>query len=304
LPDRNCSRFDLRRLIRFPLLSSREDSAHEDATESEVLFELTGENPGNRLFGRYDFEDVGALLDRSGLMRGLATHGFPEPLLSLSCGDPSDQRICLYAGERKRERLLFETRLRLTSFHPRRPIGPFGEDTSFRMLVILWLVLSNPDARFSLDRPRLPGQLRPGLGLLDNVLVLLSALARELSVDGTLDVPEHFHTARFYSSHFRYLDPMEEGRFQAIVRDLDGVPLALASDAIARGCLIDRVRGQALPWSATEQVMPGRGALRRFLRSPAYRVARERATAALRVAVDWDLYREKLAASAPEKKSP
>ncbi len=296
MPDRKPSRFDLRRLLRFSLLSEGVAPEPAPATENEVLFELTGQNPGNRLFGRYDNSEVQAFLERSGLLHGLARIGFRDPILSLECGDPSEQRICLYAGNATRERLLLETRLRMMNFHLHHAVGPFPAGISFRMLVILWLVLSNPDGRFSLDHPRLPGQQRPGLGLLDETLHLLSLISTELAVDGVLDVPEHFHTALFYSRLFRYIDPAEEGRLLAIARDLAGVPLALASEAIRNGCLVDRGTGEPLPWHPSEQVMAGRGPLRKFLRSPEYLEARDRACEALRVALDWDLYREKLAA--------
>lgn len=288
-------RFELRRLFRFPLLSAGEGGTPSAPRESELLFDLTGENPENRLFGRYDPGELRLLLDTSGLLSGLAERGYPDPILRLSCADPSDQRICLSAGGETRDRLLLEARLQLAPFHPRRPIGPFTEATSFRMLVIHWLVLSSPDGTFTLDRPRLPGQEKPGLGLLNPTITLLKAFSREVSVDGVLDVPDHFHTALFYSRAFRYLDPEAEGRFQAIARDLSGVPLALASDAIREGCLFDRTTGAPMPWPVAEQVMAVRGPLRRFLRSPSYREARNRASAEHRVIVNWDLYREKIA---------
>lgn len=304
MPDRKNPRLTLRRLMRFPLLSVKERPPAPAATESEVLFDLTGENPENRLFGRYDAEGIRELLARAGLLRGLSERGYPDPILSLSCAEPSEQRVCLYAGEETRERLLLEARLQLLNFHPRRQIGPFNDDSSFRMLVIHWLSLSRPDGDFPVDRPRLPGQERPGLGLLKELMALLSAFSRELSVDGVLDVPDHFHTALFYSRTFRYLDPEEEGRFQAIVRDLTGVPLALSSDAIREGCLVDRATGSTVPWVASEQVMPGRGPLRRFLRSEEYRTARNRALADLRVLVNWDLYRLKIASRGTGEKYP
>ena len=294
-------RFELRRLFRFPLLSAGEGGAPSAPRESELLFDLTGENPENRLFGRYDPGELRTLLDTSGLLSGLAERGYPDPILRLSCADPSDQRICLYAGGESRDRLLLEARLQLAPFHPRRPIGPFTEATSFRMLVIHWLVLSSPDGTFTLDRPRLPGQEKPGLGLLNPTIALLKVFSRELTVDGVLDVPDHFHTALFYSRAFRYLDPEAEGRFQAIARDLSGVPLALASDAIREGCLVDRSTGAPMPWPVAEQVMAVRGPLRRFLRSPSYREARNRASAEHRVVVNWDLYREKIAGRAVPK---
>jgi hypothetical protein len=295
--EQKIQRFDLRRLFRLPLLSTKEGRVSAPPRESEVLFELAGENPENRLFGRYDASEVRERLAASGLLQGLAVRGYPDPALTLSCADPSDQRICLHAGEASRDRLLMEARLQLSLFHPRHPIGPFTEESTFRMLVIHWLVLSDPGKGFSADRPRLPGQERPGLGLLDEMLSLLKAFSRELSVDGVLDVPDHFHTALFYSRAFRYLDPEAEGRFRAIARDLEGVPLALASDAIREGCLVDRATGAPMAWPAAEQVMAVRGPLRRYLRSREYRDARERALAGLRVVVNWDLYREKIASA-------
>lgn len=295
MPSRILPRFELRRLFRLPLLSSGEEAGPPPPLDSELLFDLTGENPENRLFGRYDAGELRERLGASGLLAGLSGKGYPDPILRLSCADPSDQRICLYAGEETRDRLLLEARLQLAPFHPRRPIGPFTEESSFRMLVIHWLVLSSPDGTFTVDRPRLPGQEKPGLGLLSETIALLKAFSRELPVDGVLDVPDHFHTALFYSRAFRYLDPEAEGRFLAIARDLSGVPLALASDAIREGCLVDRTTGLPTPWPAAEQVMALRGPLRRFLRSPSYREARNRASADRRFVVNWDLYRRNLA---------
>lgn len=288
-------RFELRRLFGFPLLSAGEEPGAEAPLENELLFDLTGENPENRLFGRYGPGELRDRLGASGLLEGLSARGYPDPVLRLSCADPADQRICLYAGEESRDRLLLEARLQLAPFHPRRPIGPFTEESSFRMLVIHWLVLSSPDGTFTVDRPRLPGQERPGLGLLHPTIALLKTFSRELSVDGVLDVPDHFHTALFYSRAFRYLDPEAEGRFLAIARDLSGVPLALASDAIREGCLVDRATGELVPWPAAEQVMASRGPLYRFLRSASYREARNRALADHRYVVNWDLYRKNLA---------
>jgi len=162
------------------------------------------------------------------------------------------------------------------------------------MLVIHWLVLSSPDGTFSVDRPRLPGQEKPGLGLLNPTLALLKSLARELSVDGVLDVPDHFHTALFYSRAFLYLDPEAEGRFLAIARDLSGIPLAQASDASGRvprrpdhRCLDPLAhRGTGAGVARTTAPFPS---------LPSYREARNRALADHRFVVNWDLYRENLA---------
>ncbi len=286
----------LRRLLAFPDLRASRTRGTVSPSESEVLFELEGRNPENRLFGRYGPDDVMTRLDRSGVLEGLRLRGYPDPTLVLSCEEPSDQRVLLFAGKATRDRLLLEARLHLCLFTPRRAIGPLTTETAFRMLIIHWLVLSDPDRPFTIDRPRLPGQQKPGLGLLSPCLLLLRDMARELLLDGVLDVPDHFHTALFYSRRLHFLEPEAEGRLLAIARDLKGVPLALASDAIREGCLVDLDAGEILPWRPSEQVMAVRGPLRAWFHSRGYAQARDRACEGLRVAVDWDAYRAKIAA--------
>ena len=286
----------LRRLLAFPHLRPSRNRGTLSPSESEILFELEGRNPENRLFGRYGPGDVMARLDRSGILEGLSRRGYRDPTLLLSCEEPADQRVLLYAGEATRDRLLIEVRLQLCLFRPRRAIGPLAPGSAFRMLTIDWLVLSDPDRPFTIDRPRLPGQQRPGLGLLSPCLLLLRDMARELLLDGVLDVPDHFHTALFYSRRLHFLEPEAEGRLLAIARDLKNVPLALASEAIQEGCLVNRGSSEILPWRPSEQVLAVRGPIRAWFHSREYARARDQAYEALQVGVDWDAYRVKIAA--------
>jgi hypothetical protein len=284
----------LRRLLAFPHLRPSRNRGALSPSESEILFELEGRNPENRLFGRYGPADVMTRLDRSGILEGLSRRGYRDPTLVLSCEEPADQRVLLYAGKATRDRLLIEVRLQLCLFRPRRAIGPLAPESAFRMLTIHWLVLSDPDRSFTIDRPRLPGQQRPGLGLLSPCLLLLRDMARELLLDGVLDVPDHFHTALLYSRRLHFLEPEAEGRLLAIARDTGNLPLALVSEAIQEGCLVDRGSGGIVPWRPSEQVMAVRGPMRAWFRSREYARARDQAYEALRVGVDWDAYRAKI----------
>jgi len=294
----------LRRLLSFPLLRAGRKRGVTPPSEEELLFELAGHNPGNLLFGRFGQEEIRDRIRDAGILEGLARRGYHEPLLALECEDPEDQRVGLYAGKKSRDRLLMEVRVQIRSFRPERPIGPFSRETVFRILLIHWLVLSDPERPFSIDRPRLPGQERPGLGLVSECLSLLRRIGREFPLDGVLDVPDHFHTACFYARKFRFLDPQAEGRFLAMVRDLKGIPLALASEAVQEGCLVNCETGMPLPWEPAEQVMPLRDLLSRYLRSPGYRRVRDEVRSGLRVAVDWDRYREKITAIGGPGKYP
>lgn len=294
--DRNRpSRHPLRRLLSFPVLREGRPGLAGAPSESELLFELAGENPRNLLFGRYDADEIRARLAAAGILAKLSARGYADPALVLACADPAEQRVTLYAGETTRDRILIEARLQIASYRPGRPIGWLPETLAFRMLVIHWLEICDPAGTFTIARPRLPGQRRPGLGLLRESLAFLRDLSGELELDGVLDVPDHYHAALFYSRTFRFLDPAVEGRFRAIVRELQGVMLAEASEAIGEGCLVDRDTGEAVPWPAAEQVMPLRGELRRFVESGEYAAARDAAYRAFRPAVDWDRYRARIA---------
>lgn len=294
----------LRRLLSFPLLRAGDDNGGACPSEGELLFELAGLNPENLLFGRFTPEQVRERIRKAGILEGLAARGYVDPVLAIECRNPEDQRVCLYDGRKSRDRLLMEVRVRIFPFRPGKPIGPFSEKTAFRMLLIQWLVLSDPDRPFSIDRPRLPGQERPGLGLLAECLSLLREFGRDFSLDGVLDVPDHFHTALLYSRAFRFLDPLAEGRFRAMARDLQGIPLAIASEVVREGCLVDAASGLPVPWVPAEQVMALRDPLLRYIRSPGYRRVRDEAREQLRVAVDWDRYRAAIAARGASGKYP
>ena len=294
----------MRRLLSFPLLRAGRRKAGTPPSEKEFLFELAGHNPENLLFGRFGPEEVRERIREAGILEGLARRGYHDPSLALDCGNPEDQRVSLYAGTMTRDRLLMEVRLQIRSFHPGKTVGSFPRDIVFRMLLIHWLLLSDPERPFSIARPRLPGQERPGLRVVPQCLSLLKGIGKEFLLDGVLDIPDHFHAALFYSRKFKFLDPRVEGRFQAMARDVKGIPLALASEAIQEGCLIDTSTGMPAPWVPAEQVMPLRDPLRRHLASPEYGRARDEASSGLRVAVDWDRYRLKIAAKGGPGKDP
>lgn len=86
--------------------------------------------------------------------------------------------------------------------------------------------------------------------------------------------------------------------------DTKGIPLALASEAIELGCMVDLATGEPFPWEAAEQVLPVRGPLRRYLLSSGYRRLRDRASSAFRTDIDWDGYREKIASNPPPGNTP
>ncbi len=118
------------------------------------------------------------------------------------------------------------------------------------VLYVHWLSLRNPRAQFSDKRPRLPGQEAPGLGLSREVGTMLARMAIRLGLGGVVFRPAHYHTAYAARHAFQFVDPERQGRFEALVRDLAGVPLLEATVAVAEGKV--RMDGAPYAWEADE----------------------------------------------------
>jgi hypothetical protein len=119
-------------------------------------------------------------------------------------------------------------------------------------LYVHWLSLRNPRAQFSDRRPRLPGQDVPGLGLMSEIGTMLALMAARLGLGAVVFRPAHFHTAYAARRAFQFVAPDRQGRFEALLRDLGGVPLLEATNAIATGHV--RLDGAPYAWEADEMV--------------------------------------------------
>jgi len=122
-----------------------------------------------------------------------------------------------------------------------------GED----VLHVHGLALRRPAAAFSGQRPKLPGQDAPGLGLPREAGEFLDATARRLGLAGVAFHPAWFHTAWAARSRFRFEDDARQGRFVALCRDLQHLPLVEATHAVADG----RVRLDGAPYAREADVM-------------------------------------------------
>jgi hypothetical protein len=87
------------------------------------------------------------------------------------------------------------------------------------------------------------------------VMEILVIMCGRLRTAGLLNTPEHFHNAQMYSTHFRYLDPVDEGKRLAIIRDLLGhFSLSQVSWAIDLDCVTEN--DQLFQWHGADQIIP------------------------------------------------
>ncbi len=124
-----------------------------------------------------------------------------------------------------------------------------GQDT---FLFINWLSLRNPRAQFSAERPQLPGQEVPGLGLAREMSHILGLMSVRLKLAGVAFRPSWFHMAYAARHSARFIDPHREGRFQALLRDMRHLPLLEATRAIHEGRVT--LNGKPYTWEAEEMV--------------------------------------------------
>jgi hypothetical protein len=127
-----------------------------------------------------------------------------------------------------------------------------AEVAGARMLYVHWLTLRNPRARFSAERPALPGQDVPGLGLALEIEEMLLRMAARLGLEGIAFRPSAYHLAFAGRATLRFVDPARQGRFEALVDLLSGLPLVEATRAVSE----ERVRldGKPYAWEADEMV--------------------------------------------------
>jgi acetoin utilization deacetylase AcuC-like enzyme len=120
------------------------------------------------------------------------------------------------------------------------------------LLYVHWLALRHPRARFSAERPQLPGQDVPGLGLAQEISELLVRMAVRLGLAGLVFRPAAYHLAYAGRGQLHFLDPARQGRFEALVEALQGLTLLDATRAVMEGRVL--LNGRPYAWEPDEMV--------------------------------------------------
>jgi hypothetical protein len=233
------------------------------------------------VLARYDAAAIRARLAAAGVLDALAARGFAPVEVAIETVAGTVPHVRVYGTKSGARHLLLDAILLetvatppATAFDEREPARPM------RLLVVQWLREEDPTAAFSADRPPLPVQRHPGLGILRRAFTAVVAIARELGEDGVASVPKLFHDAAiFYRSRlFLFLDPREQGRFEALTRDLAGLPLGDASLAIIGGCVRDAGE-RVVRWEPGLLVLPLSPAFVAYFHGKQYTAGVERAAA-------------------------
>jgi acetoin utilization deacetylase AcuC-like enzyme len=218
------------------------------------------------LLGRYSRHAVEFGAERLGLLAALRRRGFTQLRFDFDLQNPAGETVRLLTGEEGE--VLLELRLRID----RSVLA--GEN----LLRIEWLLIQDPHRQFTKERPALPGQQHPGMGLLREVVSLLSLVCGDLDLDGLVFTPSHYHIAAQTERLFHFVDPQQEARFLDLKDALADKSLQEAIQIIERGKLVDTTTKEVFRWEPRPMLLATSHKLRHRLRRENFtrRVARAR----------------------------
>ncbi len=244
------------------------------------------------LLGVLAAETVRRVLEEHGVLPRLRARVGSAVEIAIDASDPAAQSLRIDradGGPPGPDSLLVELRLRREtrsvpaasgsgSGGPGCPVFPACD-----LLATDWLLLQDPGAPLSEERPRLPGQRFRGLGIGREVMEVAILAAKRLGLDGVLGVPHYYHNAVMYAPYFAFIEPEAQGELEALRRDLAEVSLGEAAWAVHDGrvrvvAAIRSPAGATFAWRPTDMIMPISQKLRDDFDDPGYR---ERAAAAL-----------------------
>jgi hypothetical protein len=247
-------------------------------TEQDLFTDLTAGRGTDRFLGFFSARGIAFTLRRFGVMDLLAKAGLPDGQVVLDVTDPYLHRLSVIHFVEGQKILSSELSVR------RGPLAlpgtQYGNPVVLDYIIVEWLLLQNPCRGFTRQRPQLPGQEHPGLGIGGLVYEMLYWAARRLEADGVLIIPNYLHTGLFYGRQFLFLDPTRQGQLYALSKL---IPRKYRLDqltwACAEGQLIDRTQDQVFLWEPAPMALPVTRRLKDYFHSAGYvqRVRMERA---------------------------
>lgn len=230
-------------------------------TPEDLIEAFGGEAAGPRRFlGFYTPAGLELALERLGYLEELRRLGFEHPRFEFDLGAPGGDTLRVFGGPDRSE-LLVELRARRD-----RRVLP-----GFELLWVEWLLLQNPRARFSDQRPALPGQRHPGLGMLRETMAALVLVCDRLKLDGIGVTASRFHPAAQSADVLLPLEAADAPVFRALLAAVDELPISRAAQLVESGGLVDAATGATFRWRPFSLVYPTSERAKAYFASDDYR---------------------------------
>ncbi len=239
-----------------PELSASSDDL--ELTAEDLFAELSGSKTPRKALGFYSKHGIETAFERYGILPHIRQRGIAATRVELELDHPTGELLRVFSDDGRRD-LLIELVLRVSQ-----------EFVPWRMLFVEWLMLQNPRAVASPDRPLLPGQQHPGLGCLREVTLMLLMACERLGLDGLAFVPAYYHVAAQSKGMLGFLEPEAEARFLLMHSAVEGLTLAEATRVIHGGDLIDEATGEVYSWQTHPMVLPASAKFRDYVGGAEY----------------------------------
>jgi hypothetical protein len=254
----------LQKLRKMTRMLSPADLTHEPSdlwqlTEEDIDPSARGRNRRTRFLDYYSPHGIELGLEQMGLLERLRRRGHRAIRLELDLDHPHEHTLRILSDDAGGQSLV--------ELRARRDTETIKGMT---LLWVEWLLLQDPLLRFTQDRPPLPGQQRPGLGLLREVSAILVLICERLELDGLGYVPSHYHIAAQTRSTFHFVDPEAQARFLALREVLGSERLVDATRALEEGRVSNRLTGEVVRWIPSAMVHPVSQRLTDALQDEAY----------------------------------
>ena len=233
------------------------------------LFTSSDKRSTDFLLGFYSRLGIEYALKRHNIFKILNTLGFHNLKLVTDFENPFKQRVAVYSEKILPEYLLGELVTQKKGLDIQSISTEIKIDDHMNFISLEWLCLQHPLMDFSKDKPRLPGQSFPGLGLGKYILTILYLMNWQLGLNGLINIPEYYHNAAMYSKKFKFIDPHRQGLLKILKSDLQNTfGMATLSWAIDRGFVF--LNGEPFKWFTSPQIIPSNQKLKLYFSSENY----------------------------------
>ncbi len=247
--------------------------------------------PGRtKLFGYYTDEGVAYALRELGVLPRIEKRGYSDLAVTLS-GDPWCQNMRITGKASGDEHLVMEGRFRKATWTlPLASAEDACSEGDYTVIKIEWFLLQNPLLGFTPERPQLPGQEHPGLGIRDEVMEVFYAVARRLDIHAYVANAMLFNNAYIYSPMFFFVDPTRQAELEAIKAAGQGRTLQDLAVAVETGFLFREGAAKPYEWSGAPMIHPLSEKLQKAYEVCGYKKVTADLAAGMNFRFDWAGY--------------
>ncbi|MBN2781529.1 MAG: hypothetical protein JXR21_06165 [Candidatus Marinimicrobia bacterium] len=260
--------------------------------ESDIVNNGIFDHKMHLFLGCYSPAVIEAMFERYHVREFFENKGIPNISWHINMDDPYVHRFMMLSEKNGTKHKVIELVMQRKTLKM-----PLNKERSLNLefLHIEWLMMQNPYKPFRRDKPPLPGQHAPGLGIGLHMLQILMHLAKKANTHGLINSPNYLHTAIFFSRAFHFYDPKAEAFMQIIkYQKLPQYSHYTLSWADEYGALQHSLNHRPIVWRPSMMVAPISNEAKRYFLSREYRTQVRKTRRKLRISVNLRKLNKKL----------